>query len=256
MRESLNAIINSVYVIPILLEYFTMNPGEPEEVGEPYLRVFAELGISLNDLEVLRSLTPLLQYHLYQVKSDFKPNYELLVKGLRKYFDNVLIKMWEDLGLTGMKGKTLLDYGAGSGYYSEAFLAHNPGCHAFRLDRHHEVEDEYHVAVDFEKVPDWYTRFPASFDYVLLSEILHCKDRPMREYLIKSSMATLKKGGLLIINENQDPFMNYRLKKLTDGKGGMVTDAEIHRLAIEHGNLGIKHRNVYNYHHVYAYERV
>jgi hypothetical protein len=229
-------VLNSIYIIPALLGYFR---GE-----EGCLELLKSYDVNP---EEYRDLGSLLQYHHEIIRKDFEPNYPLLRKGLTEYFNEFLWDFWSILGITGTNYK-MLDYAGGEGIYSDTFDILNPEGDSTLLDRKHGL------AVDFQKTPNWWPEYEQSFDIVLLSEILHCKSAFWRDYLVSSSCMLLKSGGRLIINENVDPAMGWRLNRLSEG--GLMTESDI--IGLMSGNVDFKLVDIKTIekHKIYIYEKV
>ena len=141
-----------------------------------------------------------------------------------------------------------MDYGCGKGSYSNSYIDRNPNGKTYMVDRN--IGDN----IDFEKSPNWYIDKKNTFDIVLLSEILHCKNVDGQKYLLDSSDYVLKSKGLLRINENVDPFMDWRLNRLTD-KGKLLDESYIVQLMFNY-NFKLKNINSINYHKIYTYEKI
>ena len=204
-----------------------------------FLKVFNVKSVFFSELKNL------LEYHLHIIKSDFKPNYEKLREGLDEYFIEYLSDFWDYLNI-GDTNKSLLDYGCGNGCYSDQFIYCNPDGSAYKVDRN--IDD----CIDFENNPNWYKDHLNKFDLVLLSEILHCKDDKGKEYLIESSLETLKEKGKIIINENIDPFMGWRLNRMTKG-GDVLNERDILKLMNKY-EVKLVDLLTINNHKIYVYE--
>jgi len=232
-----NKIVNSVYLVTAILEVLNGNKNKN------ILNILKEYDINVRDFKDLKSI---LNYHLHIIKTDFEPNYNLLRKGLDEYFNKYLKDFWKYINIENTN-YSLLDYGSGNGCYSDAFIKANPNGNITMIDKY--------LGIDFEKNPNWYKeKFIGKYDIVLLSEILHCKGLKGKKYLIESSLECLKKKGKLIINENLDPFMGWRLNKLTTN-GDLVTKDELSLLLAKY-SLKLKKITNINYHHIYIYEKL
>ena len=233
-----NKVINSVYLLPGLLEKLNGNTNDNIE------KILLEFDVKAEDYKNLKNL---LTYHLDIIKTDFKPNYIQLREGLDEYFNEYLLDFWNVINI-GNERSSLLDYGCGNGSYSYSFLENFPRAEITLIDKS--------MGIDFEKNPGWYIKDNYNcHDIVLLSEILHCKDLKGQKYLIDSSICCLVKGGTLVINENIDPFMGWRLNKLT-ANGNMMSEDDIIGLMSSYKELSLKSIKSINYHKVYIYEKV
>jgi len=214
-------------------------------LANPKFNDFFEL--TDKEAEELKELRPLIQYHMRYAMLGEAP-YELLREGLDAYFRVYLYKIWFHLGYYGLQNKVLLDYCGGKGSYAKQFEADNPLSTAIVLDR------EGDISVDFEAKPDWYkgTLHEGVYDFVLLSEILHCKNLEWQEYLIFSSHEVCKQGGTLIIVENEDIFMAERLEELKGTK--LVSSRDILRLT--EGLFQLKKSFKINDHTIYEFKKI
>ena len=232
-------VINSIYLVPALIEYMNGNKSDHiEQIIESY---------GINDIGQYQNLKPLLEYHLHIVQSGFKPDYNLLRAGLTEYYLEFLYKFWEIIGIVDTDYK-LLDYGGGDGVYSNSFTSYNPHGEKTLLDRNRGLN------IDFEKNPDWYKEYKDKFGLVLLSEILHCKGHDWQKYLISSSDYMLYEGGKIIINENLDPAMGWRLNEMTK-EGAMMTESDIIQLMNGYNYKLLDIKTIVN-HKVYIYEKL
>lgn len=238
-----NQILNSMYLVPALLEKLE---GNNSLILDSVLKEF-----NIENVEEYRPLINLLKYHDTIIKNGFNSSdetYSILRKGLTEYFDEFLSKFWQQIGFTNLKGKILLDYGSGSGVYSDAYEKANPECKAHKVDKC--LGSQY----DFIKNPDWFKHNTIPFDTVLLSEILHCKDLKWQKYLIESSLEMLSSGGQIIINENVDPFMNWRLNEMTDN--GQLLDQEYIINLLSPYPVKLTRLSVINYHNIFIYDKI
>lgn len=235
-----NQIINSVYLLPALIGTIKNGPQDHTD------RVLYEFGIT--NPEEYKEIVNLLEYHLEIVSTDFKYNknlYPLLRDGLNGYYNKYLSNFWQTLSIKDTDFK-LLDYGCGDGSYSKSFKKSNPEGIYTLIDKA--------LGTDFITNPNWYKEASiGKYDLILLSEILHCKDFKTRLYLINSSLEMLEKNGRIIINENEDPFMNWRLKELTP-YGTVLNEEDIDNI-IKGANKPLKliSKHVINYHKIYTY---
>jgi SAM-dependent methyltransferase len=232
-RTKINDLINFSIIAKMLIE-------DNEKVYD-YLELTGE------EITQAKLLKPFMKYNSVFVSDDKITKYALLREGLDNYFELFLCNIFRDLGITNKKGN-FLDFGAGNGIYSKEFKRDNPDATIFQLEK------ESGMCIDFEKDKDWEKDFIEHFDFVLLSEILHCKGLPGRIAIMKSVNKVLKKGGTLIINENEDIFMDYRLKLLTPG-GSMMTINDIESV-VSYPRFKLKKTIKILNHNVLLYEKI
>lgn len=205
--------------------------------------IIKALGLSKKDVENIRKFSNFMTYNLQFARYGVG-DYNDLRAGLQENFNVYLKDIFKKIKVTNRTGN-FLDFGAGSGIYSRFFKLSNPKSKIFKLDRHSGMK------IDFEQNPAWYIDYIEKFDTVLLSEILHCKGPAGRRNIIHSIYKVLKPGGLVIVNENEDIFMKYRLSKVSKGK--MLSIAEIHSLMA--GFKFIRKVKIHN-HNVMLYEKI
>lgn len=242
---------DSIYIVPLLLEYF-------EKPNKLTKQVLHQAGLTDDDIEKARSIEKMLRYH-YSFIVRRVPDYPLLREGLTQYFDNYLSNIFSELGLIHMN-TSMLDYGCGNGQYAHQFIKENYKSKAFLVDKdisgiRNKSKRMIPIQVDFEKEPKWFRQYTESFGVVLLSEVLHCKEKILQEYLIKSSVEMLAPGGKLIINENIDFAMQYRISKLKGKSFPLVTAAAIQEL-VENYPLKLENLITINNHNVFMYEKI
>lgn len=243
----MNRIIDSIYLIPVLLDHL----DKPTANTRAILKAN---NIDSMDIIEARKIRTLLEYHLHIIQNNYQPNYPLLRQGLREYFNEYLYKIFNQLDI---RNKTwyMLDYGAGSGQMSQQFLKTNPDSQVLQVDK--EIIDDSlpSLCVDFEADPKWYHGFKDTFDLVVVSELLHCKTLNWQEYIIKSSIAMLKPGGRLIIVENIDHTMEYRISKIKTTPHPVVMWPLIRKLMKPYKVKLIKQIHI-NQHYIYYYEKI
>ncbi len=219
-------ILDSIYIIPILLQHieepnentraFLHEHGITEDMisksMSPAVRKQAGPGV----IFPLMELKPLLEYHLEFIRNG-NPPYDLLRMGLNQYFDQYLFKCFQLLGEVNQK-VLMLDLGSGDGSYADQFLRDNPESQVICVDKAHtnafkRLGKQIHT-VDFEKDPEWYHMFVNTFDRVLISELLHCKTERGQSEIIAQALTMTKKFGKIIINENEDYAMAYRISQI------------------------------------------
>jgi hypothetical protein len=244
---TVKTLLDSIYYIPVLLEHLR-EPTHNSRI------ILTEANI---DPEEFRPLQNLLEYHLKFIQGNGE-NYPLLRQGLKEYFDVYLKDIFKVIGETN-QNVIMLDYGSGSGYYSDQFLSDNPDSVAIAVDKEHgqikSRPNKYLLHIDFEKDPEWYNHYREYFHRVLLSELLHCKDLQGQKYLIGSALALLQPGGRLIINENVDYCMQYRISRLKGRQRTVVAPWDIEDLMRKFKVKQINHKTINNY-HIYVYEKI
>lgn len=236
--------MDSIYILPVVLDHL-------ENPTETTAKILFQQGIDKETLIQCGKIKPLLQYHYNAVVNNFKGDYKLLQDGLSRYWNEYLYRMWPMLEITGTP-TYLLDYGCGAGFGGDTFKHYNPEGLVTYVDR-----DKYHaktLEIDFENEPTWYTNHKGEFDYILLSEVLHCKSLLVRKYLIETCHYMLREGGSLIINENVDFMMEYRISKI---KGGTFRALDQHDITeLTYGLFRQKQLKTIKRHNIYEYERV
>ncbi len=232
-------VINSIYLVPAIIEYLDGNRSK-------YINdILNEYGVDPDDYI---NLINLLKYNKSIIRTNFKADYELLRRGLDEYYQMFLRSFWQKMKLTDTKLR-LLDYCGGDGSYSSSFKTFNPGGTAVLLDRSNGL------CIDFEDDPKWHKEWQEYFNVVLLSEILHCKSIEIQYYLIDSSLSMLDNGGKIIINENIDPFMGWRLDRLTK-EGKVLDESHIIKLMSTYRHvLQLTDLQTIENHKIYVYEK-
>jgi len=96
-----------------------------------------------------------------------------------------------------MDGLKVIDFGCGSGFYSEIFM--DVGATCYMYDR----PDIAKVVKDYKPHLTVHTELPtiAEYDVIWLSEVLHGKSAKDRERLLNSLVSSMQKGGKLAVNE-------------------------------------------------------
>jgi len=240
--------LDSIYLIPAFLEL--MDDFSDHQIEAR--RILEKHGITDEQIKELTGIVHLIRYHHHTVRSDFHANYSLLRLGLKEYFKLYLSDVFKKLNMVDMK-VTALDYGCGDGQIARQFLKDNPRSGVMLVDREdNNSEGKMVHVVDFEKNPDWYLKWENVFDYVILSEVLHCKRLYWQQYLIQSSMIMLKKHGSIIIMENDDVCMEYRIGKI---KRDAYNAVNIEELA-KHNKLEITNHVKIKNHHTYVCTKV
>ena len=171
-------------------------------------------------------------YKFYSPHETYKisdEQYDLLREGLELYSRYNLSNCFQYCGLTG-KQINVLDYGGGNGGLLIDFIKYNPSSKGILVDRKKANNEEFGEeivshAIDFEINPLWHTQYEDRFDMIILSEVLHCKNKKGRQYLIDSSHCMLKPGGILFIIEvKTNPFFDWRMKMYTEGGKSLEPD--------------------------------
>ena len=219
--KNVTSIIEAAYILPVLIEHWKNPTNESWAILNKH-------GI---DQAELYKYNHLLEYHEQFLRTRAE-NYPLLRKGLDQYFENDLSEIFNKLGINH-KQWYFLDYAAGNGAYAKQFIFDNPWSTALCVDKSLATslgKRINYMTVDFEKNPDWYKPYLEEFDAILLSEILHCKNFTGKEYLINSSTYMLKKGGILIVNENYDLEMQWRISQIKGKTTRLITDEDIYEL--------------------------
>lgn len=244
---TLNNILDSIYIIPVLLDHF-------EKPTENTRSILNKHGITDDIIQETHNIRHLLKYHLEMIRNNYYTNYPLLRQGLKEYFQEHLSGIWHRLGFVD-KEWLMFDYGCGQGYYSEAFMEANPRSEVICVDKDitTNVADGM-LRVDFEVDKEWYRGHIGTADLVLLSEVLHCKTLRWQDYLVDSSYQLLKPGGLLVINENDDACMEYRITKLKHQEMPLVNFARV-KLLTENKFELINFDNI-NQHFIYVYKKI
>ncbi len=149
---NIQRLLDSVYLIPVILEHLD-NPTDNTEA------ILKENRVSFKTINEARQIRHLLEYHLRIVQNNFSPNYGLLRQGLREYHDLYLNKMFNDLGIVAKKW-WMLDYGAGAGQMSEAFLKANPESEVMMIDK--EIVNG--LAINLKLIQIGYQGYKGMFD--------------------------------------------------------------------------------------------
>lgn len=248
---NLQRIYDSIYLIPVLLDHFE-NPSESTR------NILHKNGINEAMILELKMQKNLLKYHKHIVQSEYQPDYELLRKGLSEYFWLYLKPVFERLEITDEE-LIMLDYGCGSGQYSAQFLRNNPKSTVILVDKEEPDLDKIGVSAFFEKVnfeeqPKWFEKYKDKFDLILLSEVLHCKSMLGQKYLIHSCQQMLKKKGQLLVIENTDYCMEYRISKIKKGDFKILSKIDLAKLMQE--KFVLRNMKELQNHSAYLYEKI
>ncbi|HYD90366.1 MAG TPA: class I SAM-dependent methyltransferase [Flavobacterium sp.] len=238
---------DSIYLIPVLLDHFS----KPTDITTAILK---EYDINERKVEEFRKVKSLLTYHLNTVRN-WQPDYPLLRQGLSEYFDAYMKHTFKNIGFTNKEWE-VLDYGCGSGKYGLQFHELNPQSHVYFLDRDHDQGYLVnYIRCDFEKQPMWYMGYLKRFDCVIMSELLHCKDFVTQQYLITSAYEILAPKGKLVVIENADYCMAYRIARLKDNTNINIVHADLLKtLTFDFFNQ-IDQTQVLN-HNIVVYEKI
>lgn len=252
---NIQRVLDSIYIIPVILDHLDHPTKNTEAI------LLANDINPVDDMKELSKLKDLLWYHKHVIQTGYQPDYALLRSGLKEYFDTYLTDVFKRLNLVGMYGR-MLDYGCGNGYYGHQYLKDNPESLVYLMDR--EIPDSVvknHANIipiedDFEAHPSWFMdKNLKNLDVILMSELLHCKTNAICKYLISSCCTLLKTGGNLIVIENQDPCMEYRISKIKGEPYPVIDMMTMDRFTMW---FPLKIRNIIsiNQHFIYLYEKV
>jgi hypothetical protein len=235
--------LNAPYLVPTLLRHID-NPTDETR------NMLQHMGVSLENFIDAKRIRTLLDYHDTFMRQG-QADYASLREGLQEYWYAYLYTMFQQLNIVNQEG-FLLDYGCGAGQVSTQFLIDNPDAHAVRVDK--EITHPDTMQIDFEEWPDWYLQYVDQFNWVMLSEVLHCKSRIVQRYLIDSSYHMLVQDGSLLIVENQDPLMVWRINQIKGTNYKPINRAELDILL--KGRFKLKNHLTIQQHHVYNYVRI
>lgn len=236
-------ILDSIYIIPVILDHLE----EPTVTTRAILR---ENNIGEDQLAQCAKMKHLLMYHREIIANHYQPNYDLLRTGLKEYFDANLSTVFRELNLPAKSHVSqVLDYGAGDGRMADQFREDYPDSIVLTMDRQNSD-----INVDFEQEPFWYRSYLNTFDVVILSEVLHCKQQVVRHYIIDSIQQMLHKGGHLIVIENEDYCMEYRISKIKKGDFSVLSDKTVKALCSDGFELNTELK--INKHTIYDFIKV
>jgi len=241
----LERLLDSIYLIPAILDHMDKPCSNTREI----LRAN---DISDEQVAELHKIRHLLEYHKQVVQNKFSGNYPLLRLGLREYYQTYLSSMFKEIGLVGCK-LFALDYGCGDGQVADQFLEDNPRSEIMLLDKE-PILNRKSFVLDFEKEPNWWSNYVGAFSLVILSEVLHCKAPIAQHYLVDSSYNLLAERGLLLISENIDHCMEYRIGKIKRDNYPVVDSYEIGQLT--HRKFELIKQVQINNHKIYLYEKI
>ena len=246
-------ILNSLFILPAIKSGIRERiwDNEIDEKLKPIQKIWQDLELIDNNNKLtdkgyeVYDLIPLIDYYL-SLKDDFfnfsiydnytasNDQYNLLREGLQVFHKHYNSNLFEYLDLTN-KEWNVLDYGGGTGQYLIDFIKQNPRSKGLLIDRNIVDRDGFEnkiisKAIDFENNLEWYEEYEEKFNLIVLSEVLHCKNKLMREYLIDTCWTMLKQNGLLLINEIIPcPIFDWRMSMYTNG-GRSISIEDIREL--------------------------
>jgi len=264
-------LLNTFFILPALKAGIEHRVWESKNPGvESIRKIWENLDlIEGNKLTLLgmqiEELYPMILY-FSSLKEDFfdfnthnkyeinSVQYEHLRKGLGAFRRNRGFNLFKANEISGESLK-VLDYCGGDGQYLVDFLEENPDSTGVLLDRNPAFRREFGekvttLSVDFEKEPSWWKPYVSSFDFIILSEVLHCKNKGGRRYLLNTCQRLLKPGGRLFINEIvPDPIFDWRMFMYTQGGKSLSKDDIYELLPWNHKwkFLNKSHRTSYHY---------
>lgn len=237
---NLQNIMDSVYIIPVIFDHLE----NPTNITRTILK---ENKITKKTLDDFKKLILLMEYHEKHME-----NYSLLQAGLKSYFELKLSSVFRDLGLVAQE-MFVLDYGCGTGMVSYQFKQDNPLSTIYMMDKT-DYTGGRAMLWDFEKDPEWYHRFINQFELIILSEVLHCKSNCIQEYLIDSSIRMLRPNGKIVIIENIDHCMAWRIGKIKGGSYPVINASRVSELT--NGDfILLKHIQIEK-HIAYLYQKI
>jgi len=262
MKKNIYNIINTVWQLPAILV------GIENEIWKNHhipiisnkrrniiKKIWKELDLLDDDYDLTKEgqeivkLKSLLEYQIkmipYHLKDNFytklsikSSEYELLRNGLGEYFDVYLKDIFKELKYRRLYWD-VLDYGGGDACYSKSFLKENPHSNSLIVDRilnFKEKDNLKFLKNDFEENKEWFLTHKNKYNLIILSELLHCKNKEWRSYLIDSCFYMLKQGGRLLICEKSPTlFFQWRMDIFTHG-GECIDRSEIERLISYHND--------------------
>ena len=258
MKKNLYNIINTIWQLPAILvgiENKIWNNNNNNKRENVIKNIWKELDLLDNNYNLTKKgkeivqVKFLLEYQIkiipYHLKDNFynkfkieKSEYELLRNGLGEYFNVYLKDIFKELKYKKFKWN-VLDYGGGDACYSKNFLKENPRSNSLIVDRTLNFEEKDNLKFlknDFEENKEWFLNYKNKYNLIILSELLHCKNKEWRSYLIDSCFYMLQQGGrLLICEKNPTLFFQWRMDLFTHG-GECIDQSEIRRLINHHNN--------------------
>lgn len=188
-----------------------------------------------------------------QLDSNFKTDpakYRALRKGLENYAGAFLPEMVDWVSRGGdapMDVKPLMfDFCGGNGGYLRAFLRFNPDAAGMLFDRDPGVGELGGVlnrmgiySGDAMGSSVWFASQAGAYDVVLMSEILHCKGKEERLFMLRRAKSLLKPGGsILVVEQFPGLRMEWRMNDMTQG-GQCLLEAQVVAEAQECGLMGV-----------------
>lgn len=190
-----------------------------------------------------------------QLDSNFKTDpakYRSLRKGLENYAGAFLPEMvdWVARGGDAPMGAAplMFDFCGGNGGYLRSFLRFNPSAQGLLYDRDPGAEMLKEPLVmnrmgikagDVMRDDQFFADHAGAYDVVLMSEILHCKGREDRLFMLRRAKSLLKPGGsVLIVEQFPGLRLEWRMNDMTDG-GQCLLEAQVVAEAQECGLMGV-----------------
>ena len=278
---NIKEILNSIFIFPAIKAGFRERIWE-ENIDKkliPVKEIWRELGLlDKNKLsqkgEQLYDILPLIDYYLslkddffnFSIHDDYKTDndqYQLLREGLESFHNNFNSQIFQYFNFRD-KEWNVLDYGGGVGQYLIDFIKYNPNSSGLLVDRNKVNREEFNnniksKAINFETDLQWYEEYEDKFNLIILSELLHCKNRLMQEYLIDTCWTMLKPNGILLINEViPNAIFDWRMSMYSNG-GKSISIEEIRSLTSDQWE---EHRcykngtNDINYHYQITFKAI
>jgi hypothetical protein len=199
--------------------------------------------------------TDLLEYEFSMMQQQLDNNfvtdpekYRNLRGGLDNYATAFLpeLRDWVSRGGDSVvpEGAAMFDMCGGSGHHLKAFLERNPTTAGLLYDR---APDESWIdqwrstarAGDVFADNEFFAAHAGQYDFVLLSEILHCKGLEERAFLMRRAKSLLKPGGsLLVIEQFPGLRLEWRMRDMTEG-GQCLLEAQVASEAQDCGFMGV-----------------
>lgn len=236
-QKNIYNLLNTLWVLPAILvginnKVWNNNSTRSKPIKDIWkeYNLLDKYGLTKEGKQIIK-LKELIEYLIrivpYHIKDDFtkqtkinSDEYVLLRKGLGEYFKLYLYDIFDLLNYKNKKWN-ILDYAGGNAQYSKEFLKSNPLSNALIVDRTKNFKEKYNLKfekINFEENEQWWTQYKNKFNLIILSEILHCKNKYYQDYLIKSSVNMLKnKGSLVICEKYPTPYFQWRMDLFTNG---------------------------------------
>lgn len=210
-NKTIDSIIQNAYTLFLLDEHFT----------KPSYNTRLHLDSQNIDPNLFFKYKHLISYNVKFLRTG-ELHYDLLRKGLQEYYENELFRLFPLLGLKNLT-VNFLDFGCGSGVYADDFLKYNPSSKVFAVDVDISgvCNKENKTVLLIEK--DWHIPYLNKFDFILLCEVLHNKTYAEKIQIIELCFSLLSPKGCLIIGENSDTAMAYRISKSKKRDAPIIT---------------------------------